>query len=177
VRPRFSLDVEVAGKPAVTTSRAGRPDVITSARPGPTVEADLEPASSLDLATSPRPEVLVAKGGALDFDLEHMTGGGLGPPGPVGPEGPQGPQGEQGEQGPEGPQGEVGPPGPPGGNLRYVQLIADTTWTIEHALGFWPNVHAVDSTGRWIIPDVQHTSAAEVVLTFSAAVAGEAFLS
>jgi hypothetical protein len=61
---------------------------------------------------------------------------------------------------------------------RHVQASAATVWTIPHNLSFRPNVAAVDSTGREIVPGaVDYTSATAVQLTFSAAVGGEAYLS
>jgi len=63
-------------------------------------------------------------------------------------------------------------------SYRHVQASAATTWAITHNLSFRPNVAAVDSTGREIWPGaVDYTSATAVQLTFSAAVAGEAYLS
>src|SRR5262252_4632543 len=63
-------------------------------------------------------------------------------------------------------------------SYRHVQSTAATTWTINHNLGFRPNVAVVDSTGNVIYPgNIQYTSSTQVVLTFSAAVGGEAYLS
>jgi hypothetical protein len=69
---------------------------------------------------------------------------------------------------------------PAGGTLayRHVQATASTVWSIPHGLSFLPNVSAVDSTGREIWPGaVDYPNATTVVLTFSAAVGGEAYLS
>ena len=61
---------------------------------------------------------------------------------------------------------------------RHVQASAATTWTIPHNLAFRPNVAAVDSTGREVIPGaIDYTSATTVTLTFSAALGGEAYCS
>jgi hypothetical protein len=61
---------------------------------------------------------------------------------------------------------------------RHVQATAATTWSITHNLSFRPNVAAVDSTGREIVPGaVDYPSATAVTLSFSAAVGGEAYLS
>jgi hypothetical protein len=60
---------------------------------------------------------------------------------------------------------------------RYVQASAATVWTITHGLAFRPNVAAVDSTGREIWPGAVDYTSTTVVLTFSAAVGGEAYLS
>jgi hypothetical protein len=61
---------------------------------------------------------------------------------------------------------------------RHVQATAGTVWSITHNLSFRPNVAAVDSTGREIVPGaVDYPNATAVTLTFSAAVGGEAYLS
>jgi hypothetical protein len=73
-----------------------------------------------------------------------------------------------------------GDPGDAGAALayRHVQATAATTWAITHNLSFRPNVSAVDSTGREIwAGSVDYLSATTVQLSFSAAVAGEAYLS
>jgi len=113
--------------------------------------------------------------------------------------------GTPGPQGPPGPAGPAGPGVPAGGTAgqvlqkasatdydttwatpaagaalayRHVQSSAATTWSITHNLSFRPNISAVDSTGREIWPGAtDYTSATAVQLTFSAAVAGEAYLS
>lgn len=61
--------------------------------------------------------------------------------------------------------------------FHFTQASAATTWVINHSLPFRPNVTVVDSLNREIIPDIQFTSGTQVTLTFSAAVAGEAYLS
>jgi hypothetical protein len=63
-------------------------------------------------------------------------------------------------------------------SYRHVQTTPDTMWSITHNLAFRPNVSAVDSTGREIwAGSVDYSSATTVQLSFSAAVAGEAYLS
>ena len=66
-----------------------------------------------------------------------------------------------------------------GGAVAYVhdQGVAAVTWTINHGLSFRPNVAIVDSGGSECEGDVQYTSATQVVVTFSAAFAGKAYLS
>lgn len=82
---------------------------------------------------------------------------------------------EVAQQGPQGPQG---PAGPPGGDLNHVheQAVAAATWTVNHGLGKFPSVTVVDSAGEECEGEVQHTSASQCVLTFSAAFSGRAFL-
>ena len=78
-----------------------------------------------------------------------------------------------------GPPGPAGPPGDGGAMaFRYTQPTAATEWDITHNLSFRPNVTAVDSTGREILPGtIDYLSGTSVRLTFSAAVGGEAYLS
>lgn len=89
--------------------------------------------------------------------------------------------GTPGPEGPAGPAGPTGPQGPPGagssGNLTFSQALPSTTWTIPHTLGFYPNVSTFDSTGDEIEGNVTHSSIAQVVVTFSDPVSGEAYLS
>lgn len=75
-----------------------------------------------------------------------------------------------------------GPQGPPGPALalgyRHYQSFAATTWTIHHNLSFYPNVTVLDSTGEEIVPGkIAFPDATTMVLSFSAAVGGEAFCS
>ena len=78
-----------------------------------------------------------------------------------------------------------GVPGGGGGGLaladvsyRHVQAVAANTWTVNHGLGFRPNITAVDSAGTQIIPgSVAYTSPTALTLTFSTAVGGEAYCS
>jgi hypothetical protein len=61
---------------------------------------------------------------------------------------------------------------------RHVQASAATTWTINHGLTFRPNVTAVDTTGRDVTPGaIDYPSDTSVVLSFSPAASGEAYLS
>lgn len=64
------------------------------------------------------------------------------------------------------------------GTYRHVQANADTVWTIPHNLGFRPNVAVQDSAGETVVPGaVDCPDSNTMVLSFSAALAGEAFLS
>lgn len=84
--------------------------------------------------------------------------------GPVGPTGPQGPQGLQ---------------GPPGPTLAYThtQNITSNIWTINHNLGIKPNVSVIDSAGTNVEGDVAWPDTNTVVVSFSSAFTGQAFLS
>jgi hypothetical protein len=68
--------------------------------------------------------------------------------------------------------------GTDGGSYTHHQTVADTTWTINSPLNFYPNVSVVDSTGEQIFPgSLVYSSVALIILTFSSAVGGEAYLS
>jgi hypothetical protein len=79
--------------------------------------------------------------------------------------------------------GPPGPPGPAGDSpqalaFHFVQATASTVWLITHNLNFQPNITAIDSAHSLITPgDIDYLSASVIRLTFSAAVAGEAYLS
>ena len=87
--------------------------------------------------------------------------------------GPQGPQGPQGAQGIQGIQGEAGP-----GISTYThtQNIASSSWTISHNLNRFPSVSVVDSAGSVVIGSITYTDANTVVVTFTAAFGGKAYL-
>lgn len=85
----------------------------------------------------------------------------------VGPPGPQGPQG------PEGPQGPAGV-----GGVTYIhhQDIASAEWIIDHNFDQYPSVAVVDSAGETVIAEVTYPSSTRVVIRFSAANGGRAYL-
>ena len=62
--------------------------------------------------------------------------------------------------------------------LPYVhnQSSASTEWVIDHNLGFHPTVHVEDSSGRLMHGAIEYQSNARLVITFSAAFAGTAYL-
>lgn len=78
-----------------------------------------------------------------------------------------------------------GPPGPSGDlaallpilGYTHVQSVANTSWTVTHALPFEPSVTVVDSAGTEVEGGVQHTSRTTIILTFSGAFSGKAYLS
>lgn len=91
---------------------------------------------------------------------------------------------EVAQQGPAGPTGSTGAPGapgspgPPGTDATYVhdQGAPSAVWTINHNLGKRPAVFAENSAGDDVIGEIDHPSANQTVLTFSAATGGKAFL-
>lgn len=87
--------------------------------------------------------------------------------------GPQGPQGVVGATGATGPAGADGR-----SHATYVhsQQVASNTWTITHNLDCFPPVQVVDSAGNEVIGDVDYISNNQLVLTFTSAFAGVAYL-
>lgn len=58
----------------------------------------------------------------------------------------------------------------------HTQTVAAAVWTITHNLGKYPSVSIVDSANDEVIGEVRYTNTNEVVVTFSAAFSGKAFL-
>src|SRR4051812_19568213 len=74
--------------------------------------------------------------------------------------------------------GPPGPPGPAGGTYRHVQTVPAAVWTVVHGLNFPPNVTVVNSAHEVVIAGTtEYVDATTIRLTFSAEVAGEAYLS
>ena len=61
-------------------------------------------------------------------------------------------------------------------SFTYNQVSASSVWTINHNLGFRPNITVFDSAGTKVYGDESHTDANNVVLTFSASFSGTAYL-
>lgn len=59
----------------------------------------------------------------------------------------------------------------------HTQGTSSATWTINHNLDFYPNVTVVDSAGTIVEGEISYTNRNQVVLTFSAAFSGKAYLS
>lgn len=87
-------------------------------------------------------------------------------------------RGPQGETGPQGPQGVPGTGGT-GGAMAYThdQTTPASVWTINHNLGFYPNVTVIDSGGTVVEGGIAYPTVNQAQLTFSAAFAGKAYLS
>ena len=94
-------------------------------------------------------------------------------------------QGPQGAQGPTGPQGATGPTGPKGDrgdttapNVFYVhnQAVPSDTWTINHNLGGHPTAVVHDSAGTQCEGNFSYPSINQLVITFSAAFSGVAYV-
>ena len=68
--------------------------------------------------------------------------------------------------------------GTTGGDKNYVHLQGPpaTSWNITHNLGKYPAVSVVDSSDRIVVGEIEYIDTNNVVLTFSSAFAGKAFL-
>ena len=67
---------------------------------------------------------------------------------------------------------------PTGGAFQHNQGVAASSWTIDHNLGYEPGgVTVTDSAGTTVIGTVQHTSVNQIVVSFSSAFAGKAYIS
>lgn len=82
-----------------------------------------------------------------------------------------------------GPQGAKGDKGDPGEvqfsdlSFVYEQFSASTTWLINHNLNFIPNITVVDSAGTVVEGSYSYPNLTSVILNFSNAFAGKAYLS
>ena len=67
---------------------------------------------------------------------------------------------------------------PKGGTYKHTQGVAATSWTIAHNLGFEPGgVAVVDSAGTEVIGTITYSSLNEIVVSFTTAFAGKAYVS
>jgi len=102
-------------------------------------------------------------------------------PGVPGQRGPQGPAGATGATGATGPTGPAGPQGPAGPTqtiaYTHTQNAVSSTWSINHNLGFKPNVTTVDSALFNIEGNVYHVDSNNLNIVFSIASTGTAYLS
>lgn len=74
----------------------------------------------------------------------------------------------------------TGPPGPPGAaqvTFVFNQPLPTSIWTIDHNLGFWPDVIVFDTSGREAEGAVLNPTNNRTTVTFSAPFAGTARLS
>lgn len=76
--------------------------------------------------------------------------------------------------------GEQGPPGPSADaafQYTHVQNLASASWVIVHNLNGFPNVAIVDSAGTNVEGEIVYINNNEIVLNFSSAFSGTAYLS
>ena len=60
--------------------------------------------------------------------------------------------------------------------VPFTQSVASSTWSIPHGLNGHPNVVAFDGSGNELVGDVSYPTLSQVILTFSQAVSGTAYL-
>jgi hypothetical protein len=60
---------------------------------------------------------------------------------------------------------------------HHVQGTSSATWTINHYLGWQPNVTVQDSGGSVVEGEISYTSVNTLTVTFSGAFSGNAYLS
>jgi hypothetical protein len=76
-----------------------------------------------------------------------------------------------------------GPQGPPGSAgaapqaYTHTQMIPASVWTIDHNLGYIPNIRVKNTLGETCWGEVDAPTVNQLVVTFSAAFAGWAYLS
>ena len=58
----------------------------------------------------------------------------------------------------------------------HTQTVASSTWNITHNLNKFPSVSIVDSSNAEVIGEVEHTDANTLIVKFSAAFSGKAFI-
>jgi len=61
--------------------------------------------------------------------------------------------------------------------ISHTQTTAATVWTVNHGLGFIPNVTVVDSAGTVIEGSYNYPNENTIVLTFAGAFSGKAYFS
>lgn len=75
-------------------------------------------------------------------------------------------------------QGPAGPAGLSSGSTTFAfhQSSAIATWTIVHNLGKFPSVATIDTTGREVEGDVTWPDSNTVIVNFTVAMSGTAYL-
>jgi hypothetical protein len=61
-------------------------------------------------------------------------------------------------------------------NYIHVQSLSSSVWTINHTLQKFASVTIVDSAENVVYGDIQYISASQIIVTFSAAFGGKAYL-
>jgi hypothetical protein len=70
----------------------------------------------------------------------------------------------------------VHPASPGAPTYIFIQAIPAAAWTINHGLGEFPSVAVIDSTGAQVEGDVSYVSGDQIVLSFTGAFSGTAYL-
>lgn len=66
---------------------------------------------------------------------------------------------------------------PVSGSYTHIQVVAASTWTINHNLGYYPAVSIVDSGENLVMGDVTYISSNTLSVSFNASFGGKAYLS
>jgi hypothetical protein len=70
-----------------------------------------------------------------------------------------------------------GPPGPAGPQYTHYQNVPNTTWTVNHNLGYKPHITVLGPGGTTLICDIVHTNVNQAVLLFRLPTSGTAYCS
>jgi hypothetical protein len=81
---------------------------------------------------------------------------------------------EIGTSGPQGPAGSV-----QASDISYTHLqsVPSSTWTVVHNLSFYPNITVVDSSGNVVEGSYSYQGEKTIIISFSGAFSGKAYLS
>lgn len=60
---------------------------------------------------------------------------------------------------------------------HHIQSVSSAVWTVNHNLGWKPNVTVQDSAGTIVEGEITYTSSNSLTLTFTGAFSGNAYLS
>ena len=104
--------------------------------------------------------------------INELTIADVGVQGPPGPQGNTGATGEAGAKGDTGATGGVGPL-----SFIFEQQSNSASWTVTHNLGYYPNVSIKEYGGTTIEGEIQYINANSLVILFSIAISGYAYLS
>jgi hypothetical protein len=70
-----------------------------------------------------------------------------------------------------------GPPGPPGPRYTHHQNVPNSTWIVNHNLGYKPHITVLGPGGTTLICDIVHTNVNQAVLLFRLPTLGTAYCS
>lgn len=76
-----------------------------------------------------------------------------------------------------GPVGPPGPAGPPGQSFDYTQSTPAATWTVNHNLGFRPDVAVFSTGGLVVFAQITHLTLNTTQIDFTAPFSGSAHFS
>lgn len=62
-------------------------------------------------------------------------------------------------------------------SYTHIQSVSDTIWLVNHNLGYYPNVRVKDSSGRFILTDIEDIDINNLYVKNSAAFGGIAYCS